>query len=402
MRDGLSLLDQAIAYGGGEVKEADVRAMLGSVDKQYVYDLMQALADRDSTALLTGIEQLASHAADFTNVLNEVLSVLHRVALSQLAPGAIDDQLPEKPRLDQLAQTLTPEDTQLYYQIGLISKRDLPLAPDPKLGFEMAMLRMLRFRPDTGVANPTAAGQSAGHAASSAPTTSATPSSSGAAPTPTPSAPAQQTKAHHLQAISKTLGTATTKKKLNNKDHRAQTAAPAQSTNPASTTQINNVPAKKAPTSTNKDAPAAPAAETTRAAPVTGPLPLPTDHSTWESLVERLPVSGVPLQLARNCSFACCGDGHLELQLFEGHQQFFSKQRQEILANAIGEATGKDIKLSIDISVEAGETPAGRQQQRNRDRQQSAEQSIYNDAIVKSIIETFEGRIPPKSIQPID
>jgi DNA polymerase-3 subunit gamma/tau len=160
----------------------------------------------------------------------------------------------------------------------------------------------------------------------------------------------------------------------------------------------------KAPADTTIDAPEPSATSTTatQATSPTGPLPLPTDHGTWESLVEQLPVNGIPLQLARNCSFARCSDGQLELQLFEAHQQFFSKQRQDILAKAIGEATGNDIKLSINLSVEAGETPASRQQQRNRERQQSAEQSIYNDAIVKSIIETFEGRIPPKSIQPID
>ena len=90
MRDALSLLDQAIAYGGGELKDAEVRTMLGTVDKTHVFELLQALANRDSTLLLNSIEQLASHSADFENALNEILSLLHRIALTQIAPDAID------------------------------------------------------------------------------------------------------------------------------------------------------------------------------------------------------------------------------------------------------------------------------------------------------------------------
>ncbi|MGD8640409.1 MAG: DNA polymerase III subunit gamma/tau [Gammaproteobacteria bacterium] len=391
MRDGLSLLDQAIAFGGGDLKEDDVRAMLGSVDKKHVYDLLQAVAARDSQGLLSVIEQLASHTADFTNVLNELLSVLHRVALAQLAPDAIDDQAPEKAFITQLAQTLSPEDTQLFYQIGLISKRDLSLAPNPRLGFEMTMLRMLTFHPDNVEApRPVTSSESSNLKSTPVKTTPTSASTTTPSPAAATSAPATtssvDTKTHHLDAISKTLGAASTKKKLNRADKPAQ---------PAQTAQPATAETKTTATTPSVTEPATQPASN-------GPLPLPTDNSDWESLVERLPINGVPLQLARNCAFSHCKNSQLELTLFEGHQQFFSKQRQEILEKAIGEATGEDIKLSITISANATETPASRKQQRNAARQQSAEQSIYDDTIVKSIIETFEGKIPPKSIQPID
>ncbi|MBF6647248.1 DNA polymerase III subunit gamma/tau [Methylobacter sp. BlB1] len=146
MRDGLSLLDQAIVFGNGKVNTEQVSAMLGTVAQQPVDDLLTALADSDAEAIFNKINEIANLTPDFGDVLQQILQVLHRIALIQQVPGAINHDF-DAEMIAALASRLTPEDVQLYYQIGLIGQRDLDLAPDPRSGFEMVMLRMLTFRP---------------------------------------------------------------------------------------------------------------------------------------------------------------------------------------------------------------------------------------------------------------
>ncbi|MGZ5051071.1 MAG: DNA polymerase III subunit gamma/tau [Methylobacter sp.] len=146
MRDGLSLLDQAIVYGNGSIGADSVQAMLGTVAQQPVEDILTALADGNASAILDKINDIAHLTPDFSDVLQQILQVLHRIALHQQVPGAIDHDF-DLEMISALAGKLTPEDVQLYYQIGLVGQRDLDLAPDPRSGFEMVMLRMLTFRP---------------------------------------------------------------------------------------------------------------------------------------------------------------------------------------------------------------------------------------------------------------
>ena len=146
MRDALSLLDQAIAYGGGKLTTAEVAVMLGTIDKSYVFRILQGLADANAQLLLETVHNLAQQGIDFTAVLAELVSQLHQLALIQVAPQALD-QSADLEMIQNLAHLITPEDVQLYYQIGLMGRRDLPYAPDSRSGFEMVLLRMLAFRP---------------------------------------------------------------------------------------------------------------------------------------------------------------------------------------------------------------------------------------------------------------
>lgn len=147
MRDAMSLTDQAIAFGEGKVLAADVRAMLGSLDHGQVYGVLQALLEGDARALLEAVRSLAEQGPDWAGVLAEMLNVLHRVAIAQALPEAVDNGQGDRDRVLALASALPAEDVQFYYQMGLIGRRDLPLAPDPRGGFEMVLLRMLAFRP---------------------------------------------------------------------------------------------------------------------------------------------------------------------------------------------------------------------------------------------------------------
>jgi len=147
MRDALSLTDQAIAFGSGKVDEADVRSMLGSVDLSFIYQLLEALCEGGPTRLLDVVEHMGEHAPDFEGGLDELLSLIHRVAMAQVVPDAIDNSWGDAERVAQIASAITAEDAQLFYQIALNGKRDIGLAPDPRGGFEMILLRMLAFRP---------------------------------------------------------------------------------------------------------------------------------------------------------------------------------------------------------------------------------------------------------------
>lgn len=147
MRDAMSLTDQAIAFGEGKVMAADVRAMLGTLDHGQVFDVLTALLEGDARGVLEAVRHLAEQGPDWNGVLSEILNVLHRVAIAQALPEGVDNGHGDRDRVLALAQALPAEDVQFYYQMGLIGRRDLPLAPDPRGGFEMVLLRMLAFRP---------------------------------------------------------------------------------------------------------------------------------------------------------------------------------------------------------------------------------------------------------------
>ena len=147
MRDAMSLTDQAIAYGSGKITEAEVRAMLGTIDQRAIYEMLAALAVQDGRALLGAVEQMSEQAPDYAAALAELLALLHRIAIAQALPEAADNSHGDRDKVLELAQQMPPEDIQLFYRPPLLGRRDLPLAPDPRAGLEMVLLRMLAFKP---------------------------------------------------------------------------------------------------------------------------------------------------------------------------------------------------------------------------------------------------------------
>ncbi len=186
MRDGLSLLDQGIAFGGGKVDGPMMAAMLGSIDRDHVFKLIEALAREDGAALLAEVERLDERAPDYGAVLDDLLETLQRVAVLQLVGGRSDDE--ELTAVAPLAAQLGAEDTQLYYQIALNGRRDLPFCRDPRMGFEMTMLRMLAFRPAAPEGVRARAASPAPRAANPAAPSSASAPSKPPAETPAPRA----------------------------------------------------------------------------------------------------------------------------------------------------------------------------------------------------------------------
>ena len=147
VRDALSLLDQMLAFGGGKVGEADARAMLGTIERGRVAQLLQLLAQGDAAGLMRCVASLDEHGPDYAQVLDELASLLQKLALRQAIPDLPDDEIWEGEEIAALAAGLSAEDVQLCYQLAILGRRDLPLAPEPRAGFEMVLLRMLAFRP---------------------------------------------------------------------------------------------------------------------------------------------------------------------------------------------------------------------------------------------------------------
>ncbi len=147
MRDALSLLDQAIAFGQGQIDESSVRNMLGIVDQSNLFELLEALAHKDSARLMSIADEMDAQCFSFDGVLQDLAAILHQIAMAQIVPQALSEDLPERDRIFSLATCFAPEDTQLMYQIVLHGRSDLSLAPDELAGFTMTLLRMLAFMP---------------------------------------------------------------------------------------------------------------------------------------------------------------------------------------------------------------------------------------------------------------
>jgi len=156
MRDALSLLDQAIAYGGNTVKEAEARSMLGAIDQSYLYEILNSLINQDGKALLEQASSMDQRSISFAAALNDLANILHQIAMTQTVPDAIPQELPERRMLMDLALKISAETVQLFYQITVLGRRDIGLAPDEYAGFTMCLLRMLAFMPSNQLGTPQA------------------------------------------------------------------------------------------------------------------------------------------------------------------------------------------------------------------------------------------------------
>jgi DNA polymerase-3 subunit gamma/tau len=346
LRDGLSLLDQAIAYGGGSLRVDDVRAMLGSVARGQVLGLLQALTEGSGEALMAECTRIASFSPDFGGVLDDLASVLHRIQLTQLVPGYRPEQDDsDGDVLAGLAGQLAPEDVQLYYQIATTGRRDLALAPDARTGFEMAMLRMLAFRPAEG------GGSHVERPAASA----------------APRAPAQPPRASAPVA--------------NERMHMASVAEPS---------PVRAAPAPVAPPAA-APAPRMPIAKDARGMP----------H--WDSLIEQANLRGPLGQLAQNAALRD-REGHtLVLALQPMHMHLAVEPMVSQMEERISQALGERVKLRfIEERGASGETPAARAANAREAAQSAAEQAIEEDPLVQSLKREFGARVVPQSIKPFE
>ena len=381
LRDGLSLLDQAIAYAGGALGEDTVRAMLGTVDRTQVAALLEGLAAGDGDALLGTVDSLAGFAPDWGNVLEALAEALHRIQVRQLVPGAARAE--EGVPVDRLAEHLRPEVVQLWYQMAVNGRRDLELAPTPRIGFEMAVLRMLAFRPEADAGPlPLAAPAAAQVAAAS---THGLASAAAIAATPATPAPPRKP-----LAPSSGMGTGTAE--------------------PAAAARLEAGIALAA-----AGAPDAAPAPAVTAAPTSAPAASPSvlaegtrivDSEDWLRRVAACELKGPARELAAHSAFVDHADGELTLALPAGFEYLRTERSSGDLAAALAVGLGAAPKISFrtgqDIGGSQAETLNQRRDRERDSRQDAAEQAFLNDPGVRALIEQHGARVVPDSIRPAD
>ena len=353
LRDGLSLLDQAIAYTGGRLDGAAVAAMLGTVDRNRVQALLSALADGDGARLLDEAAQLAEFSPDWGSVLDALSEALHRIQVKQLVPtvetgsDAVD--------VDALAAQLRPELVQLWYQMALNGRRDLGYAPSPRSGFEMSLLRMLAFRPGEASAQaslPRAVVPSANAAAS-------------ATRAQAPSAAAEQARAALAEPVA-----------------RPQPQAPVA---PPAATRVAEPP---------------PAA--TPAAPVpAASAMLVTDSEHWLELVARSSLRGPARLLAEQTAFLAHSDGVLRLTLAPGDEHLKSPSLVLQLGDALSSLLGGAVQLRFETGEPRGDTARVRNTREREERQAGAEQGFAADPDIQRLVQVHGAQIVADSIRPL-
>lgn len=416
MRDALSLTDQAIAFGHGALRESEVRTLLGSIDRDLVFRVLDAIHVGDAGALLKVVAGMAEQSIDFTGALAEIITVLHRLAVAQSVPDAIDNAEGDRDRLLDLAAALTAEDVQLYYQMALHGRRDLLLAVDARAGFEMTVLRMLNFRPAptgavrVGASNAGATGAGAastgqaGVAAAPAVAASAAVSSPSAHVAPAQVAPAQPA---FQQAHAPTHTAPATS------PFAAPAAVPA--AEPVSTLVsqlVSHAPWETAPVvAPVAAAVVAAAAETSvESANVSTSTVSSSSVSnssvggangwtpeSWADWVEHSGLTGAAINLARHTLAVTLGDGRWQLQLSPRHQMLSEGQAWvQLQAKLSTHFAGR--VLALEKVEPNGETPAQRRQRIQLERRQHAETALRQDPVVKAIITTFGAELIPDSL----
>ena len=419
MRDGLSLLDQAIAYGAGKVESAAVAQMLGTIDPDYLYALLQALAENDGKALMRQAENIAERSLSFDAALQELGVILHRIALLQSVPDALDANTPGYERIVSLARSLSPELVQLHYQIVLHGRRDLELAPDEYSGFTMTLLRMLAFTLEEQSAEPTKAKARAAREA-----LPAEPVAARAASAPPPRTSKQSgvvdriARAAPAEAIVQPARTEAMLQPMPPEPVERPEAAAQQAALSGKQTQpdesIGRLPPTvhiEQPSSTETVRPAVARSSGPEPSPEPTPTPaLSTDlapapaihhyYGNWPALVDKLSSSGVAFELARHCEVKRVEENRFELYLGEKDRQLLPYKDK--LKAALEGCLGHPVRLSLTVGTIAGATVAAREAEIREDKQARAAQAIEQDPFVRQLLASFDAKVIESSIKPLD
>lgn len=367
MRDGLSLLDQAIAYGGGSLKDADVAGMLGSIDHRHVAAIIDALVNGDASALLEKVDELSLQSRNLESVLDEVAEAMHRIALIQAAPDFRDPERADWESLVERAGKISPEDAQLYYQIAITGRRDMGIAPDPRTGLEMTLLRMLAFRPSESLP---------GSASGSAPVTST------ATRTQTASTPVHAVK---------------TKPAADNGD-------PAKAARAAFDAMTSAKSVERPEEKTAEAAPAEPMAlplesETDKAADFGQPDQV--SETDWNELQSSLKLSGAARELARNLELESTASDCWRFLVPDTLRHLGSESVIQSLQTALSDRLGHAVILDLHTATEPLQSVAAAAQAAEVNRMSEAEKAIDEDPTVQEMKEKFGAKIVPDTIQPM-
>ncbi len=337
MRDALTLLDQAISYGEGKVSDSSVQALLGTPAQMQVFGLLDSINARNAAELLNGAAEIAKYNANYMQILESILSVLHRSAIAQVLPKAIDNSNGDKEHILKLANSLPPEDIHLYYQITLKAQSDFNLAPDLQMAFDMYLLRMLAFTPD-------------GPAVSQ-------PATTAAAPIDDSSAETEEQK----------------KKRLN----------PVAEPKIVSKPEIEEVAEQQAENSANNRVSSPPA----------------ITQENWPSIVQACLLSGISANLLANSVPENVTESQIDLVIDETQSALFNEQYIAIINTALNDYFERQLQVAIRTGVTATESPAARSQRIRQELRQEAIKNFNNDENVCEIMQKFSATIKPDSLK---
>jgi DNA polymerase-3 subunit gamma/tau len=357
LRDALSILDQAIAFGEGKIEEAGVRNMLGAIDQSYLYDLLDGLARKDGSQMLATADAMETHSLSFDAALQDLGSLLHRIALAQIVPAAIAEDMPERERLFALAQTFTAEDIQVFYQIAIHGRGDLSRAPDEYAGFTMTLMRMLAFMP---------------------------------------------------QDFPQTLSPSTSVRDVNAGANGSSGSGRGSDTKAKSS--LPPIPEK--PVAPESVAPEPPASKPVGAAvaeqtPVAEIAALQPDTDTalfsgnWIAVLQELKLSGLAKMLAQNSEVKHVGENDIEFCVPQTHKHLLNKDYQDRVQTALRAYLGKQVRLRFSVGVVTGKTPAELENREKQERQSQAITALESDPFVRELMEQFDAKLVVSSIKPI-
>jgi DNA polymerase III subunit gamma/tau len=405
LRDGLSLLDQAIAYTGASsgtddvpgapLTDAGVATMLGTVDRMRVGALLQALAGGDGATLMTEIAALAEFSPDWSGVLDAVAEALHRIQVRQLVPTAEIEA--DGVDLDAIAGGLRPEVVQLWYQMALQGRRDLALAPSPRAGFEMALLRMLAFRPAEG----------------------------GAAVLDTPSAQTMRGPAAARAALDAGAGASSrvvpataienpaTDKPIGAERRASPASVPASSAfdRPAfsDTERLSDSRIEVAPAASHqnsKDSIRGTQPIVVQPAVAQQPVAPPDaeiDNDRWLDLVSRSGLRGPARELAAHAAFVGYADGVMRLSLSPDDDHLRAPMLVKSLCDALASQLGGPVQIKFETGKPAHVETLHQRNERQRDaKQTAAEEAFMANPDVQRLMHQQGAKLVPDSIRPFE
>lgn len=391
MRDALSLTDQAIAFGGGKLGSADVEAMLGSIDHAAINNLASALHRGDAPGVLQEIARLAEQGVDFAGVLTDLLSFLHRIAIAQAVPDAVDLNLPDSEAVKTLAAQLPPEDVQYFYQVGLSGRRDLPLAPDLRSGFEMVLLRMLAFRPAGVHQLPSAPAGGAATAKKPLAPTGAKPSDRADAP--------QAGRSVSPEAAPSAFG-------------EPAPPQPAAQRQPQIDTGPESAPQRAVPGPLATDSAAtSPEAASERvsksqndvgvqSAPVTTVAFDQLTATVWREQFDSFGLAGLLRSICSHCVLQSVSGDRLAFQIAPDNAHLLNEAHHERFEKALSAYFDRPLKVDIEQTAIEQETPAQYQLRRQAEHQEYLRQLIHADPNVQLLVQEFQAVIDDNSIRP--
>jgi DNA polymerase-3 subunit gamma/tau len=352
MRDALSLTDQAIAFGDGALCDAEVASMLGSVDRRHVYELLEALLDDDAKALISSCAQMDEQGVDFASAVDELSSVLHRSALAQAVPGAIDREFGDAERLADLAGRMTAEDVQLFYELAQSARSQVLQASEPRAAFEMLVLRLLAFRPvvvlDPALTADDLVESGAPAAEVDEPVKKPEPPSAAMG---SPKRSAQEESAREVGAREESA------------HEEPESQPPTISSGPESNAQRSEAGAP------------------------------------WYQILAALGLSGSALNIASHCVIESVHGPSWHMILDENRANLFNERHVAVVAKALSAWREEDCQVAITPGPVNEETPAIRRSRLEGERQAIAEAEINEDPQVMQLVREFDAKVLPGSVK---